>query len=92
MAAGVPVVVSDQVAIAEEIARGDAGLVVAVDAPQELANAISSFVDVKNRRRVGNNGRKLVELKFSAESQGRQLIELYESVLESSINRGSTHV
>ena len=80
MAAGVPVVVSDQVAIAEEIARGDAGLVVAVDAPQELANAISSFLDVKDRRRVGNNGRKLVEQEFSAASQGRRLVELYESI------------
>lgn len=86
MAAGVPVVVSDQVALANQIERYEAGLVVAVDAPRSLAKAMSAFIDARYRRRIGTNARNLVEQEFSAANQGRRLVEMYESILGPSEN------
>ena len=83
MAASLPVVVSDQVGIAWEINEAAAGIVVPTDSPTALATAIEHFFSAENRQIAGNNGRNLVEKKFSREKFGNSLLELYESVVSS---------
>ena len=81
MAAGLPVIVSDQVGLAEEISEAAAGIVVPIDSPAALADAIEKFGSVKYRQIAGENGRKLVKQKFSKEQFGESLLQVYKNVL-----------
>ena len=81
MAAGLPVLISDQVGIHNEISTADAGLVVpcAVD---RLDEAMQKLVaDVALRKRLGANARKLAWDRFSSQSTTRALLELYQGIL-----------
>lgn len=82
MAAGLPVIVSDQVGIAREISEAAAGIVVPADSPLALADAIEKFGSAQARRVAGENGRRLVEQKFSREQFGKSLLQLYEHVIK----------
>lgn len=81
MAAGLPVIVSDQVGIAREIMDADAGVVVPVSSPVALADAIETFRYSEYRNRIGANGRKLVEQKFSKKEFGESLLHLYNKAM-----------
>ncbi len=81
MAAGLPVVISDQVALAEEIIRGGAGVVVPVDQPEALADAIGGFTKPGYRFRMGRRARQLVERHFASDIQGQRLEELYRRIV-----------
>jgi len=81
MAAGLPVIVSDQVGIAREIREADAGIVVPTDSPEALADAIGRFGSAEYRRMTGGNGRRLVEHLFSKEQLGQSLLRLYEDAI-----------
>lgn len=89
MAAGLPVIVSDQVGIAQEISEAAAGIVVPIDSPVALANAIEKCGRIKFRQITGENGRRLVKQKFSKERFGESLSHLYEKVLIQSPTRDS---
>lgn len=82
MAAGLPVIVSDQVGIAREISEAAAGIVVPTDSPVALADAIEKFGSAQARRVAGENGRRLAEQKFSREQFGKSLLQLYENVIK----------
>jgi len=81
MAAAVPVVVSDAVAIAGEIENAGGGFVVPVDQPDTLADAIEAFFDPRTRADAGKRARQLVQDRYSREAQGRGLRSMYEDVL-----------
>jgi len=81
MAAGLPVIVSDQVGIAREISEADAGIVVPTDSPVALADAIEKFGSAEYRQIAGENGRRLVKQKFSKEQFGESLLQVYENVM-----------
>ncbi len=81
MAAGLPVVVSDQVALAEEIAAAGAGLVAPVGKVEELAGAIRRLAEPGIRAEMGQKGRRLTAERFDPERVGRQLSDLYHDVL-----------
>lgn len=83
LAVGTPVVVSDQVGIAEEIKLAGAGLVVPAHAPKDLANAIAKFSNPAFRRTAGKNARALAENRFSPAQFGTALLDLYRDTLES---------
>lgn len=85
MAAGLPVVISDQVGIASEISAASAGIVVAVDSPVELADAIETYFNAEHRKLAGNNARKLVEISFSKGQFGHSLLEMYNKAINDSI-------
>lgn len=90
MAAGVPVIVSDQVGVADAIRRANAGLVVTCHAGQ-LSNAMEAlFNNVSLRRELVANGQQLVEDQLSVERTTRALIQHYESILRSRNRIGST--
>ena len=81
MAAGLPVVVSEQMALADEIMENGAGVKVPVDRPEVLADKISTLVDSAYLEQMGSRARKLVERRFSADRQGNQLLKLYKSIV-----------
>ncbi|MCC6612288.1 MAG: glycosyltransferase [Anaerolineae bacterium] len=78
MAAGKPVIISDQVAIHDVIAEAQAGLIVPCDVHQ-LAQAIWMLAaDADVRRVMGTRGRQLVEAQFAAGQMGRSLLDCYQ--------------
>jgi glycosyltransferase involved in cell wall biosynthesis len=83
LSAGVPTVVTDQVAISEDIRRSDAGIVVKHDAPK-LATAICRiFNEPELELRFATNARRLAAECYGVSAVGRQLRDLYDAVLKS---------
>jgi glycosyltransferase involved in cell wall biosynthesis len=81
LAAGVPTIVSEEVALSSDIRQYDAGVVVKRDV-QQLAGAISDLLS--NRERAAGlaaNGRRLAEERYSPEAVGRALHELYQKII-----------
>jgi len=82
MAAGLPVVISDQVGIHPDVARAGAGVVVRCD-PGELSEGIvGALRDERLRGEMVENGMRLVQTKYSLEAVARQLIAAYAELLE----------
>lgn len=80
LAAGIPVIVSDQVGVATEVAAAEAGLVVACS-NTALATALQTLVrNPVLRRRMSQNAVELVRRRFSWEGACRQLLALYEAL------------
>ncbi len=81
MAHGVPVVISDQVAVHTQVAEYSAGVVTACD-PKQLAQALSRLVsDPAERLAMGAQGLSLAREQFSTDTVCRSLIKVYESIL-----------
>jgi len=81
MAAGCPVVVSPEVALAPEIEKYGAGVVVdgKVDG---LRNVLRQLLrDEVRRHSMGQNGRQLILDQFTWERVARQMMEVYEDIL-----------
>ena len=82
MAAGLPVVISDQVKIWREVEGAGAGLVAPCD-PAEFSQALRSLlVDLARRCRLGEAGRALVDEKFSWDVVMDQLLAGYARALK----------
>ena len=81
MACGIPVVISDQVGICSDVREAQAGIIIQIEINQ-LADAMIRLLDHPEiGKKMGENGRRLVEEKFTAKKVIPQIIELYESVL-----------
>jgi len=81
LAAGIPTIVSEEVALSSDIRRYDAGVVVKRDV-QQLAGAISdSFSNKERAAGLAANGRRLAEERYSPEAVGRALHELYQKII-----------
>jgi glycosyltransferase involved in cell wall biosynthesis len=85
MACGKPVVISNQVAIHREIAKADAGLVVPCQV-EALAEALMHLAgDADLCRRLGTNGRRLAQERFSLEAMATRLAQVYTEVAQPSL-------
>lgn len=82
LAAGLPVVLSDQVGIAQDVTKSCAGTVVPVNMPLLLAEAIMKYRNLEARVIASANARKLAEKHYSIKHFGDALFRLYEVVLE----------
>ena len=81
LAAGIPTIVSEEVALSSDIRRYDAGVVVKRDV-QQLADAISDLLSNTERAAgLAANGRRLAEKRYSPEAVGRALHELYQKII-----------
>ena len=81
MATGLPIVVTDTVNVAPDIARYRAGIVIPLKVAP-LAEAINRLVDSHRlRREMGARGRALVYAQYVPEVVGRKMIAVYEDIL-----------
>jgi glycosyltransferase involved in cell wall biosynthesis len=81
MAGGLPVIISDQIGLADDIARAEAGLVVPCRI-EPLVEAMRSLVSEPNRRRLlAVQARELAWQRYSLEGATQSLIELYENLI-----------
>lgn len=87
---GRPIVATD-VPGCREIARdGVNALLVPVDDPRALADALRTLAsDADLRRRYGEAGRRLVEDEFASEKIGDQIVALYDRLLDRLLPRGT---
>lgn len=90
LAAGVPSVLSDQIAIARDAGREEAAVLVPCDAAV-LATALRQVFESENLRgRLRDQGRAFIARHFSMEAVGAALIELYASVVKETSARCTT--
>lgn len=90
MAAGLPVVISDQVGIYHEVSKGNAGLVVPCQV-EAVGMALQQLIgDSSQRQRLGNNGKQLVEQLFSQAAMKQRLLAMYDHVLARNSNNSHT--
>jgi glycosyltransferase involved in cell wall biosynthesis len=82
MAAARPAVVTDVGGAREAVEDGHNGYVVAPGDDEALAARVASLLeDPERARRMGEEGRRIVEAKFSCEAQLARTEALYESLL-----------
>ena len=80
MACGLPVVISDQVAIHREVTDACAGLVVRCQV-KELTEALLKLLqDASLRSTMGSNGRRLARTQFAPESTMHSLLNVYSQI------------
>ena len=81
MAAGLPVVVSDQVGISPEIQEYGAGLVVQCDA-NSLKEGLKKLInDPELCLKMGRQGQQLVRDRYHPEVVGAKLLSLYTKII-----------
>jgi glycosyltransferase involved in cell wall biosynthesis len=81
MAAGLPVVLSNQVAVSREVLQADAGLIVDPEVAATSAALKRLLSDATLRDRLGGNARQLAANQFSSVAAARRVIGLYEQLL-----------
>jgi glycosyltransferase involved in cell wall biosynthesis len=87
MAAGLPVLVSQEVGLSSDIEDNRAGVVVDV-ATSQLEDAWRALLlSGEKRATMGRAGRELARTKFSSEAVAKQMLALFESVLSTSSRR-----
>jgi glycosyltransferase involved in cell wall biosynthesis len=79
LACGVPAVVSEHVAVARDIAAGEAGLVIKQTVPAIKDALVEVLRDSANRTRMAGAARALAVQEFSLASMSDRLIALYRS-------------
>lgn len=80
MAAGLPVVVSDQVAIHHEIAAAQAGLVVPCQIEPLNQALLNLLNDAQLRSAMGQNGKRLTQQQYALEVVTGKLVSLYNEI------------
>jgi glycosyltransferase involved in cell wall biosynthesis len=83
MAAGCPVIVSEQVNLASEIRENNAGIVCQSDTLSFAAALETLIRDSDLRTSMGMNGRQLVLGKFTWQRAAVELISVYQNILSS---------
>lgn len=78
--AGTPVVMTDNLSLAEQVRAAGAGAVSAPEATA-LGQAAARLLTDPDRQAMGRRGRNWVLGTFSREAMGRQLCEFYESIV-----------
>ncbi len=81
MAAGLPVIVCDGVAIAKEIKEYGAGIVVSCDSASLTGGLRIVLQDSETAREMGLKGQKLATERFSADTMVQSINQLYRSLI-----------
>ncbi|MGP1386738.1 MAG: glycosyltransferase [Thainema sp.] len=81
MGAGLPVVITPEVEIADDVQTANAGLVVPGELPAWQSALATLLQSVDQRHRLGHNGRKLSCDRYNWATVGQQLKETYASIL-----------
>ena len=81
MAARLPVVASDMGFVKETIRENDCGLLAKPGNPAHAEAILYLFTHPGEAHQMGENGRRAVEEKYNWETEGQQLLDLYEVLL-----------
>jgi glycosyltransferase involved in cell wall biosynthesis len=81
MAAGLAVIVSNQVAIHPQIAESGAGLVVSCEASSLGSAIVNLLSDSDLRQRMAENGRSVARYTYSVDAIAQKMIAAYETVI-----------
>ncbi|HWW84579.1 MAG TPA: glycosyltransferase [Vicinamibacterales bacterium] len=81
MAAGLPVIVSNQVAIHRDVAKAEAGLVVPCEAAQLAGALLELLNNAAARRSMGDNGKAFARSNYSEAAMARRMIAAYNEVV-----------
>ena len=84
MAAGLPVVVTPGVALAEEVARFDTGLVPAQNSASVAAAVAELLAEAPRREALGRNGQRLVHERYTWPAAARRIAGEYRMILDRS--------
>jgi len=82
LAAGLPCVLGDGVAIAHSVVEAQAGIAVATDAPSICAGLRRMIEDEEGLIRMAANARRLALDRYSVDAMGSALKQLYANVLK----------
>ncbi len=83
LAMEVPVIATDVGGTSEAVTNNETGILIQPGKPEELASKILDFVNNKDSfRRMAENGRKLVEAKFSIDERTRKLSLIYDRLID----------
>ncbi len=80
MANGLPVVAAEWGAIPDVVPHGRCGILVKKVEPQALAQAVLALHDLQARRRMGEEAKRWVLERFSAEMVGREIAAMLQAV------------
>lgn len=84
MSAGIPVIASDFPLWREIIGGNNCGLLVDPLDPAAIAKAIDYLVEnPKEAQRMGENGRRAVEVRYNWEGEKKKLLRIYNKILHS---------
>jgi len=81
MAAGVPVLLSDQVCIAREVAADGAGAVVPIEGDKMAAALGDMLSDPRRLRRMAESARRSARERFGSEQTAKLMATAYEDIL-----------
>jgi glycosyltransferase involved in cell wall biosynthesis len=82
LAAGLPVIISDQVALAADVQAAGAGRVVPVDDADAVADAIQSLCDRGMRTRMSESALRLARSRFRPEELREKLLRVYSAIVK----------
>ena len=82
MAAGLPVLVSKEVGLAEDIKQAKTGFVVEPQVDQTISAWKKLLFDASLRKSMGERGRTLVYERYSIETIASQVLEVLQSVVQ----------
>lgn len=91
MAAGLPIVISNQVAICDEVAEANAGVVVPCCVNRISEALLELLCNPAQRSELGRNGGPLVKKLYSRAAVTRQLIQLYDDVIQAKPLQTAAH-
>jgi glycosyltransferase involved in cell wall biosynthesis len=81
MLMGIPVVISDQVYIYQEIEKAKAGWICNCNKEDLIEKLRLAIIDHNSRKEKGLNARKLVEEKYNWNAIAHQMISIYEEII-----------
>jgi len=82
MIASIPIISSNFKGLKEIIERNNCGICVDPTNPKEIAKAINYLIDhPEEAKKMGQNGRKAVELKYNWEIEAKKLLEVYNILI-----------
>jgi glycosyltransferase involved in cell wall biosynthesis len=88
MTCGLPVVISDQVGICDDVEKAKAGIIIETDAKQ-LAEALTRLLDNTNlRSEMGGQGKALAANKYSWEQIAGSMLNAFEELRKTSKREG----
>jgi glycosyltransferase involved in cell wall biosynthesis len=83
LAAGLPVISTDQGAISESVVDGINGFMVETESPGAIANKLKALIeDPILRKKMGKNSRRFYEERFTEEKMVERLSSVFNQVLE----------